>query len=224
MQNDIKKQQVNITSDDRVLIGDLAVPGHATGLVLFAHGSGSSRHSRRNRAVAEVLNHAGLATLLFDLLSEQEGAIDDQTRELRFDMELLARRLIGAMEWMESQEGHDRLPMGLFGASTGGGAALMAAARRPHLVQAVVSRGGRPELAGRDLTAVRAPTLLIVGGADAPVITLNEEAKDQMQAPVELSIVEGASHLFEEPGALEAVAIQASGFFGDHLKLAGIHS
>lgn len=191
--------------DDEV-IGDLTVPHDARGIVVFAHGSGSSRHSRRNRQVAARLQAAGLATLLLDLLSSREEAIDVRTRELRFDIPLLADRVVAAIDRLGEDPGTAPLPIGLFGASTGAAAALVAAARRPEQVVAVVSRGGRPDLAGDALQQVRAPTLLLVGGEDRPVIGMNEDAMHRMSAPVELEIVPGATHLFEEPGALERVA------------------
>jgi pimeloyl-ACP methyl ester carboxylesterase len=208
---------VRIPSGGATLDGDLTTPGGARGLVLFAHGSGSSRHSARNRYVAGVLNEGGLATLLFDLLTAGEEAIDARTRHLRFDIGLLADRLAGATDWALAEPGLGALPIGYFGASTGGGAAIVAASARPGAVRAVVSRGGRPDLAGAALASVRAPTLLIVGGLDVPVIGMNREAMERMRCPVELEIVPGASHLFEEPGTLEAVARLARGWFSRHL-------
>jgi putative phosphoribosyl transferase len=201
-----------------ILEGDLAFPPDARGVVLFAHGSGSSRHSPRNRFVAERLRDAGLATLLFDLLTEDEEAIDRRTARLRFDIDLLTERLVGATDWLVQQPEAADLPIGYFGASTGGGAALAAAAQRPAQIAAVVSRGGRPDLAGDALPAVSAPTLLIVGGDDGTVISLNEKALVRLGALVkELSIVPGASHLFEEPGTLEEVARLAADWFGRRL-------
>ena len=191
--------------DDEV-IGDLTVPDDARGIIVFAHGSGSSRHSRRNRQVAERLQGAGLATLLMDLLSSREEAIDVRTRELRFDIPLLADRVVAAIDRLGDDPGTAALPVGLFGASTGAAPAQVAAARRPEQVVAVVSRGGRPDLAGDALEQVRAPTLLIVGGEDRPVIGMNDDAMHRMSAPVGLENVPGATHLFEEPGALERVA------------------
>jgi len=185
--------------------------------VLFAHGSGSSRHSPRNQVVARTLNDAGLGTLLFDLLTPNEEAVDTYTREHRFNIGLLAQRLVHATEWAKQQEETRDLRVGYFGSSTGGGAALVAAAEIPHLVGAVVSRGGRPDLAGDALPKVQAPTLLIVGGQDDIVIELNEMARDQMHCQVKLEIVPRATHLFEEPGALEKVAKQASDWFVSHL-------
>lgn len=185
---------------------DLRVPDPATGLVVFAHGSGSSRFSSRNRAVAAVLENAGFGTLLLDLLTAEEEAIDERTREYRFDIELLGRRVIGALDWTEARPDLHHLPVACFGASTGAAAALIVGAARPEVVRAVISRGGRPDLAGDALPNVKAPTLLIVGGRDEPVIELNREAMHRMRAHVELKIVPGATHLFEEPGALDHVA------------------
>lgn len=195
------------------LEGNLTVPAGSRGVVLFAHGSGSGRHSPRNRAVARALNRAGLATLLIDLLTPDEEAVDLETRHLRFDIGLLAARLVGTIDWLGRQAATRELPIGLFGASTGAGAALVAAAERPEAVAAVVSRGGRPDLAGPALAAVQAPTLLIVGGRDEPVIGLNETARARLHAPTELAIVPGATHLFEEPGALERVSDLAAAWF-----------
>jgi len=186
--------------------------------VVFAHGSGSSRHSPRNRYVAGVLQQAGLATLLIDLLTAAEEQVDLQTAHLRFDIDLLAARLAGAADWLAAQPATADLGLGLFGASTGAAAALVAAAQRPGAVRAIVSRGGRPDLAGAALPQVQAPTLLIVGGADVPVIGMNESAAAQMRAPHRLVIVPGATHLFEEPGTLEAVARLARDWFTAHLS------
>jgi dienelactone hydrolase len=199
------------------LAGTLGLPSAPIGVVLFAHGSGSGRHSPRNRYVAQVLRDGGLATLLVDLLTTGEEEIDLRTRELRFDIGLLAERLVGAVDWLASQVETAALSVGLFGASTGGGAALVAAARRPERVKAVVSRGGRPDLAGDALPRVRAPTLLIVGGRDEVVIELNEQAMARMRTEVRLVILPGATHLFEESGALEAVAVLARDWFLLHL-------
>jgi dienelactone hydrolase len=204
---------IKIAMGPVTLEGDLAIPEGAGGIVLFAHGSGSSRQSPRNRFVAETLVDGGLATLLFDLLTEEEEYQERVTRHLRFDIGLLARRLVGATDWVLQQPEARALKVGYFGASTGGGAALVAAAERPEAVGAVVSRGGRPDLAGEALAHVRAPTLLIVGGADTQVIALNRQAMAQMSAPVKLEIVPGASHLFEEPGTLEQVARLAREWF-----------
>jgi putative phosphoribosyl transferase len=214
-------REVEVRTGDAVLAGTLVVPPQPRGVVLFAHGSGSSRHSARNRFVAEELQRGGLATLLIDLLTGEEEAVDIRTRHLRFDIDLLARRLAGAVEWLGSEPETADLRVGLFGASTGGGAALVAAAERPDAVAAVVSRGGRPDLAGEALSRVRTPTLLIVGGDDTPVIGMNREAMAQMRASVELKIVPGASHLFEEPGTLEAVAELARDWFLRHLPAKG---
>jgi dienelactone hydrolase len=201
------------------LRGDLARPARARAVILFAHGSGSSRHSPRNRAVARALRDSGLATLLIDLLTPREEAEDAVTGHLRFDIELLARRLEAATTWLREEPSTEGLPVGYFGASTGGGAALLAAADRPE-VFAVVSRGGRPDLAGPALPWVKAPTLLIVGGDDVPVIAMNRAAAAVMRAEVGIEIVPGASHLFEEPGALERVAALAARWFEDHLPSA----
>jgi len=211
-------QPVRIEADSVTLDGNLGVPEGARGVVLFAHGSGSGRHSPRNRFVAGQLRAVGLATLLIDLLTEEEEAEDRYTAHLRFDIGLLADRLIGVTDWLARDARTASLSVGYFGASTGGGAALVSAARRPDRVRAVVSRGGRPDLAGAVLPAVRAPTLLLVGGDDDVVIGLNEQALDRLGAPVkELVIVPGASHLFEEPGKLEEVARLAAAWFTRHL-------
>ncbi len=195
------------------LEGALSVPTAARGVVLFAHGSGSSRHSPRNRYVADILNEGGLATLLIDLLTEDEQQVDLQTAHLRFDIPLLARRLEGITEWLVKHPEVEGLELGHFGASTGAGAALVAAAELPGLVRAVVSRGGRPDLAGHWLAGVEAPTLLIVGGADTVVADMNRRAMAHMHCEKELRIVPGATHLFEEPGALKTVAELARDWF-----------
>jgi dienelactone hydrolase len=200
------------------LEGSLAIPEGATGLVVFAHGSGSSRHSPRNRFVAESLRRKGLGTLLIDLLTEDEENVDERTRRLRFDIDLLAGRLVAAADWLSRQDATRHLRIGFFGASTGGGAALVAAAGRPDLVGAVVSRGGRPDLAGAALARVSAPTLLVVGGEDDVVIELNRAALTQMRCEVKLEIIPGATHLFEEPGALARVADLAGAWFSRHLS------
>ncbi|GIE35662.1 hydrolase [Actinoplanes italicus] len=202
------------------LEADLTLPEHAIGMVLFAHGSGSSRHSPRNRAVAAELNRRGLATLLADLLTGEEEVLDARTGELRFDIGLLADRVIAMIDWLLVQPQTATLPIGLFGASTGGGAALVAAAERPEVVHAVVSRGGRPDLAGPAVLEVRAPTLLIVGERDETVLELNEAARNTMRIRTELRIVPGATHLFEEPGALDTVADQAGEWLASHLSAA----
>jgi putative phosphoribosyl transferase len=200
------------------LQGDLSVPEGPRGVVLFAHGSGSSRHSPRNRYVAAELQNASLATLLLDLLTAEEEEVDLRTAHLRFDIGLLAERLVAATEWLAQRPETRDQRVGYFGASTGGGAALVAAAERPESVDAVVSRGGRPDLAGEALPRVSAPTLLIVGGNDAPVIRMNQDAMDRMTgAEVRLEIVPGATHLFEEPGTLEKVAALAVDWFRRHL-------
>jgi putative phosphoribosyl transferase len=202
------------------LDGDLTLPEHAIGIVLFAHGSGSSRHSPRNRAVAEALNRRGLATLLADLLTPEEEVLDARTRELRFDIGLLSDRLIGVTDWLLTQPQTAVLPIGLFGASTGAAAALVTAAERPEVVHAVVSRGGRPDMAGPAVLEVRAPTLLIVGERDPMVRELNEEARNTMRIRAELRIVPGATHLFEEDGALDTVADEAGEWLTTHLSAA----
>ncbi|HEV8618303.1 MAG TPA: alpha/beta fold hydrolase [Candidatus Udaeobacter sp.] len=209
--------EVQIQAGRAALSGDLSIPDGATALVLFVHGSGSSRHSPRNQFVARSLNKAGLATLLFDLLTPEEEAIDLRTREHRFNIGLLAERLVHATKWAKQQEQTADLPIGYFGSSTGGGAALVAAAEVPQDVGAVVSRGGRPDLAGDALPKVQTPTLFIVGGNDDVVIELNEQARDRMRCEVKLEIVPGATHLFEEPGALEKVAQLASDWFVSHI-------
>jgi len=213
-----RETSVTVPAGSVTLDGTLAVPDSATGIVLFAHGSGSSRHSPRNRYVAEELRFAGFGTMLLDLLTTAEEAIDDRTRELRFDIEFLAERLLAAVRWVSTESAARALPLGLFGASTGAGAALVAAAREPGRVSGVVSRGGRPDLAGSELPNVRAPTLLIVGSRDELVIELNERAKARMTAPVELVIVRRATHLFEEPGTLEEVARLSRDWFVRHLR------
>jgi putative phosphoribosyl transferase len=205
--------EVQIRAGQAALSGNLHIPDEAAALVLFAHGSGSSRHSPRNQFVARTLNNAGLATLLFDLLTPEEESIDARTAELRFNIGLLAERLVHATKWAKRQEQTRDLRIGYFGSSTGGGAALVAAAQVPEDVGAVVSRGGRPDLADEALPKVQAPTLLIVGGNDDVVIELNEQARDRMRCEVKLEIVPDATHLFEEPGALEKVAKLASAWF-----------
>ena len=205
--------EVRISADDATLEGAVTVPGNASNLVLFAHGSGSSRHSTRNRFVAQKLNDAGLATLLFDLLTREEEAVDLRTAHYRFDIGLLAQRLLHATRWAQRYKRTRQLRFGYFGASTGGAAALVAAAELPDEVSAVVLRGGRPDLAGDALPRVRVPTLLIVGGEDYGVIDLNEQARAQMRCEVELEIIPGATHLFQEPGALQGVAKLAADWF-----------
>jgi putative phosphoribosyl transferase len=195
------------------LEGELSVPAEATGVVLFAHGSGSSRHSPRNQFVARTIREAGVGTLLFDLLTQEEETVDMRTRHLRFDIGLLAERLVDATNWIKRGPDTSHLRVGYFGSSTGGGAALVAAAAVGEEIGAVVSRGGRPDLAGDALTRVKAPTLLIVGGLDYPVIRMNEDAFRELRCEKELKIVPGATHLFEEPGTIEEVARLAAGWF-----------
>jgi putative phosphoribosyl transferase len=217
---DALEQPIRVAAGPVTLEGNLGVPEGARGVVLFAHGSGSGRHSPRNRFVAGQLRAAGLATLLIDLLSEDEEAEDQYTGHLRFNIGFLAERLIRATDWLTQDPRTAGLSVGYFGASTGGGAALVAAAHRPEQIGVVVSRGGRPDLAGDALPAVRAQTLLIVGGNDEAVIGLNEEAFERLGAPVkDLVIVPGASHLFEEPGKLEEVARLAADWFSRYLDL-----
>src|SRR5213592_2457007 len=213
--------EVHIPAGRATLAGNLNIPMDATALVLFAHGSGSSRHSPRNQFVARTLSNAGLATLLFDLLTPEEESIDARTAELRFNIGLLAERLVHATKWAKEQEQTRDLRIGYFGSSTGGAAALVAAADNPQDAGAVVSRGGRPDLAGDALPKVQAPALLIVGGNDDIVIELNEQARDRMRCEVKLEIIPGATHLFEEPGALEKVAQLASDWFVKHIGSAG---
>ena len=208
----IVERTVRVPTAGVSLDGDLAVPvANTRGVVLFAHGSGSSRHSPRNRRVAGILQERGWATLLLDLLTPQEEQVDLRTRELRFDIVRLAERLTGAADWLGQQSDTAQLPLALFGASTGAAAALITAAERPERVRLVISRGGRPDLAGNALARVQAPTLLIVGERDPQVRHLNEEAAAAMRAPVSIEVVPAATHLFEEPGALEAVIDLAVG-------------
>jgi dienelactone hydrolase len=213
----LKTTEITVPVGEVTLAGDLTMLKEAIGVVLFAHGSGSSRHSPRNRQVAVVLNDVGFATFLLDLLSATEEEVDLRTGELRFDIELLAERVVGATDWLRAQPETAALPIGYFGASTGAAAALVAAAQRPDAIGAIVSRGGRPDLAGTALAEVRAPTLLIVGGEDTVVISLNRDALAQLQVEKALEIVPGATHLFAEPGALERVAELASDWFARHL-------
>jgi putative phosphoribosyl transferase len=208
---------VTVRLGEVALEGNLAIPQAAGALVVFAHGSGSSRHSPRNRFVADTLNNAGLATLLFDLLTPDEERIDLRTRELRFNIALLAERLTGVVDWAHTQAATQDLHLGLFGASTGAAAALITAAQRPEAVGAVVSRGGRPDLAGDALPRVKAPTLLIVGGEDTQVLALNRQASRLIPAETRLEIIPGATHLFEDPGTLEEVARLACDWFMQHL-------
>ncbi len=211
---------VMIPAGEVTLNGDLCLPEKATALVAFAHGSGSSRLSPRNQFVARYLRAGGLATLLFDLLTSDEEAEDIITARLRFDINLLARRLVAATDWLKGNDETNNLKVGYFGSSTGAAAALVAAAARPDAVGAVVSRGGRPDLAAPVLAQVKAPTLLIVGGDDIPVIEVNREAMEMIGVEKELVIVPGATHLFEEPGTLEQVARYARDWFVRHLTAA----
>ncbi|MGC9664988.1 dienelactone hydrolase family protein [Planosporangium sp. 12N6] len=220
---DVAHQSARIPVAGVVLEADIEVPERAPGLVLFAHGSGSSRHSPRNRYVASQLNAAGLATVLADLLTLEEERIDARTAELRFDVGLLATRLAGLTDWLADNESTAGLGTGVFGASTGAAAALIAAAARPAVVQAVVSRGGRPDLAGEYLRLVQQPVLLIVGGEDPVVIDLNQEALRELAGETRLEIVPGATHLFEEPGALEEVARLARDWFTERLRPVPVH-
>ncbi|MDB5171310.1 MAG: dienelactone hydrolase-like enzyme [Phycisphaerales bacterium] len=213
----VTEKSVQIPVGPLTLQGDLHLPESAQGIVLFAHGSGSSRHSPRNRYVARELQAGGLATLLMDLLTPEEERVDEITGHLRFDIGLLADRLVAVTDWLGSRADVQHLPVGYFGASTGGGAALVAAAQRPDAVAAVVSRGGRPDLAGDALPHVRAPTLLIVGGNDTAVIKMNQAALAQLRCEKALYIVPGATHLFEEPGALAEVARLARDWFMRYL-------
>ena len=215
--DDRLERTVLIQTDHVKLEGTLGVPTDANGIVLFAHGSGSSRFSPRNRFVARMLREAGLGTLLLDLLSHAEEVVDEVTRHHRFDISMLADRLVVAIDWLATQSDTEHLSVGLFGASTGGGAALVAAAARPMRVGAVVSRGGRPDLAGDSLPLVEAPTLLLVGERDEQVIDLNERARAHMRALVRVVIIPRATHLFEEPGALEVVAAEARDWFAQYL-------
>lgn len=210
-------QWVQLPAGPVILEGNLEMDPGATGVVVFAHGSGSSRFSPRNRFVAQVLREAGLATLLMDLLTPAEEEVDRHTRHLRFDIDLLAGRLVGATDWLGQRLDTSQLPIGYFGASTGAAAALIAASQRPDSIKAIVSRGGRPDLAGVALAHIRAPTLLIVGGADTVVIDLNRQALAQMSAIKSLQIIPHAGHLFEEPGALEEVARLAAHWFRRYL-------
>jgi putative phosphoribosyl transferase len=217
---------VVVESAERVVVGvvelagDLGLPADALGVVVFAHGSGSSRHSPRNRQVAGAFHRAGYATLLLDLLTAEEAETDQQTRHLRFDIALLAGRLTAAVDWLSDRRGTGPLPLAIFGASTGAAAALVTAADRPRRVRLVISRGGRPDLAGAALTRVVAPTLLIVGGADEEVLRLNRAAAARMGAEVDLQIVPGASHLFPEPGALQDVIDRATAALDRYLPRA----
>lgn len=213
----LQERSVQILLGEADLVGDIAIPAQAKGLVLFAHGSGSSRLSPRNRYVADILNGSGLATLLVDLLTAQEERIDLQTAEFRFNIELLKERLIGLTDWQRAHPDLSTLPLSYFGASTGSAAALMAAAACPQHIRAVVSRGGRPDLAAAALPHIQTPTLLIVGGDDVQVIELNRRAFALLSSEKRLEIVPGATHLFEEPGALETVALLAAQWYQEHM-------
>lgn len=217
MKTNTRDTAVQLTVGEATLHGNLAIPEGAKGIVVFAHGSGSSRHSPRNQRVARTLREAGLGTLLMDLLTTEEEAVDMQTAALRFDIGLLARRVVGATNWLGQNPETQKLRVGYFGSSTGGGAALVAAAEIPDSVGAVVSRGGRPDLAGAALPHVKAPTLLIVGELDEAVIGMNKRAMAEMEAETKLEIVPGATHLFEEPGTLDKVAELARDWFKRHL-------
>ncbi len=214
----LDRREVTLALESVSLEGTLTIPRVAESIVVFAHGSGSGRHSPRNRYVAQTLREANLATLLIDLLTPEEEEVDLQTRHLRFDIGLLAERLAGATDWLAQNPDTQNLRIGYFGASTGAGAALVAAAERPREIGAIVSRGGRPDLAGEALSRVAAPTLLIVGGNDVPVIGMNQEALARLHVEKKLEIVPGATHLFEEPGALEEVARLAAEWFVRYLR------
>jgi putative phosphoribosyl transferase len=215
----VKELPVQITAGHTVVEADLGRPAAAAGMIIFAHGSGSSRFSQRNKSVAHALHQHGFATLLVDLLTRAEERVDALTREFRFDIDRLAERVVAAIDWSVADDRTRSLPIACFGASTGAAAALIAAADRPDQVRAVVSRGGRPDLAGDALRRVKAPTLLIVGGDDEPVIHLNREAKSAMTARVELVIIPGATHLFEEPGTLEQVTASTIDWCRMHLAV-----
>ncbi len=213
----LQKEEVTVVSEETSLEGILTIPEDAESIVLFAHGSGSSRLSPRNQFVAEKLNDSGLSTLLFDLLTPEEHKIDERTRELRFNMNLLSKRLTGAVDWVAGQSRTKAMKIGLFGASTGAAAALMTSVERSERVGAVVSRGGRPDLAGDALPQVQVPVLLIVGGNDPTVYEMNRDASQQLQTEYSIEVVPGASHLFEEPGKLEEVARLACEWFNQKL-------
>jgi putative phosphoribosyl transferase len=214
----LKTTAIRVPAGGVLLNADMALPARAEAIIAFAHGSGSGRHSIRNRYVAETLNGYGFATLLADLLTEEEEIIDLRTRQLRFDIPMLADRLVDIAAWLQSEPQMKHLKIGWFGASTGAGAALIAAARRPENIIAVVSRGGRPDLAGDYLSEVMAPVLLIVGENDPQVLDLNKQALARLNVPSKLEIVPNATHLFEEPGTLEAAALLAAQWFQAHLK------
>lgn len=214
---DLTSISVTIPVGRGAIAGDLTIPPNAAGIVIFAHGSGSGRFSSRNRFVAQSLNASNFATLLLDLLTESEDRLDQVTGHFRFDIPLLSRRVVAAVDWSRADAHTKELRIGLFGASTGAAAALVAAATRPAVIDAVVSRGGRPDLAGSMLASVHAPSLLIVGGADTVVIELNELAMERLPGIRKMVVVPGATHLFQEPGALEQVCRLASGWFAKHL-------
>jgi putative phosphoribosyl transferase len=213
----LKEMPMRITAGQTMIDGDFGRPDNATGLVIFAHGSGSSRFSQRNRSVAHALQEHGFATLLVDLLTHDEELVDVVTREYRFDIERLGERVVAAIDWSAKDDRTRDLPIACYGASTGAAAALIGAAERPAAVRTVISRGGRPDLAGEALPRVKAPTLMIVGSRDQPVIALNREAMAAMSAPVELLIIPGATHLFEEPGTLEQVSAATIDWCWKHL-------
>ncbi|MFZ2314449.1 MAG: dienelactone hydrolase family protein [Gammaproteobacteria bacterium] len=215
---ELYKIDVEIPLNHIHLNGILQIPKNPTGIVLFVHGSGSSRFSQRNQHVASILNQSNIATLLFDLLTPDEEEVDEFTREHRFNIELLASRLVIVTDWISQQPKTHHLAIGYFGASTGAGAALQAAAKRQDMVKAIVSRGGRPDLAGEDLSHIKAPTLLIVGGHDEPVIEMNRQAMEEMHCTNKLEIIPGATHLFEESGALDEVARLAKDWFKQYLS------
>jgi dienelactone hydrolase len=217
------ERAVLVPADSNILPGDLTVPEGSRGIVVFAHGSGSSRHSTRNRRVAAALQQAGYATLLMDLLTDREEAIDVHTREFRFDIPRLAARLTGAVDWLAGQPSAARLTVATFGASTGAAAALITAADRPERVHLVISRGGRPDLAGDALARVHAPTLLIVGGNDPEVLRLNEQAATQLAGNTVTAVVPGATHLFEEPGTLDVVIELAIQVLDRYLGIEPLH-
>jgi putative phosphoribosyl transferase len=218
MKDNVKEETVKISSGDVAILGNLSIPQNATGIVVFAHGSGSSRLSPRNIKVARRINEVGMATLLIDLLTEEEEAADMYSGEYRFNIDMLAQRLADATEWITNNPTTKKLMVGYFGASTGAAAALIASTKLTEFVKAVVSRGGRPDLAGAYLPSVKAPTLLIVGGDDTQVIELNKEAKRHITAPTKIAIVPGATHLFEEPGKLDQVAKLAIDWFSQYLQ------
>ncbi len=218
MKSATSESEAKISAGKAIIIGNLTVPPNAKGVVLFAHGSGSGRFSPRNTMVAREINKAGIATLLIDLLTEQEEAEDEFTGKFRFDIDLLASRLIFATDWLTKNPNTTSMAIGYFGASTGAAAALIAAAKKPEQIKAVVSRGGRPDLSAENLSRVKAPTLLIVGGDDIEVLQLNLEALEQLRSEKKLTIVPGATHLFEEPGKLEQVAKLAIDWFSKYLK------